>query len=66
MNEVFIPTFELVLHHRNHKGEVIDKKSTYTATTGQGLAGEMAKHNRKFPRPKKKKKDKSPDSGVDK
>lgn len=53
--EVFIPTFELVLCNRDHQGRVVDKKTKYTATSGQDLAGCLAKHNKKFPRPKRKK-----------
>jgi hypothetical protein len=55
--EVYVPTFEVALCDRNHKGEVIDGKMTeYSATTGQGLAACVFKHNKKFPRPRKKKK----------
>jgi len=58
--EIFIPTFELVLHNRNHLGEVVDRKTSYTATTGQGIAACLFKHNKKFPFPKKKKKNETP------
>ena len=54
--EIFIPTFELVLCDRDYQGEVIDRTTSYSATTGQGLAACLFKHNKKFPRPRRKKK----------
>jgi hypothetical protein len=58
--EIFVPTFELVLHNRNHRGEVVDAMTSYSATTGQGVAACLFKHNKKFPRPRKKKKAETP------
>jgi hypothetical protein len=52
VREIFIPTFELVMWHRDHKGQPVNKRSRYVATKGSTLRGHYEAHRRRFPLPK--------------
>ncbi len=52
MRKIFIPTFELVMWHRDHKGQPVNKRSRYVATKGSTLRGHYEAHRRRFPLPK--------------
>ncbi len=48
-NEVFIPTFELVMTRRNMLGEPAGGKVTYSVTSASKLASVFDMHRRKNP-----------------
>lgn len=52
MREIFIPTFELVMWHRDHKGQPVNKRSRYVATKGSTLRWNYEDHRRRFQLPK--------------
>lgn len=52
--EVFIPTYELVLCERNHRGEITGRTKSYTAYNGHALAGCYFDHRKKNPLARRK------------